>query len=86
MEGNNEEMATPISKRLSYSRSEQVGRAKFSWVYRGKLNGIIDIAVKRVEKSMIKVDPNDFLKGAGHQNIILHFSTKADFEFMWVVQ
>ena len=82
MEGNNEEMATQISKRLSYSRSEQIGRGNFSWVYRGKLNGIVDIAVKRVEKSMIKVDPNDFLKAAGHQNIILHFSTKADFEFM----
>ena len=51
MEGNNEEMATQISKRLSYSRSEQIGRGNFSWVYRGKLNGIHDVAVKRVEKT-----------------------------------
>lgn len=69
--------------KVSFSRSDFLGRGRFGSVFRGKLNNTLDIAVKRVEKRLVHIEADTFFRADGHANIIRHYCTKdKDVEFM----
>ena len=69
--------------KISFCRSDFLGRGRFGSVFKGKLNNTLDIAVKRVEKRIAHIEANAFFRADGHSNIIRHYCTKdKDVEFM----
>ena len=69
--------------KLSFSRSDFLGKGRYGSVFYGKLEGTLDVAVKRVEKRFTQVESKSLLKADGHPNIARYFCTKEnDPEFM----
>ena len=69
--------------KLSFCRADLVGKGRYSWVFRGKYDNMVEVAVKRLEKRESQVESHLFRKADGHHNIIRYFCTKEnDIEFM----
>ena len=65
--------------RISFNRSDFIGRGQFGCVFRGKLSGLFDIAVKRVEKKILKeenIPVGSLFRADAHPNIIRTYCTK----------
>ena len=68
--------------KLSFSRGDFIGRGRYGTVFRGKLEGSLNVAIKRLEKRFTQVESHSLLKADGHPNIIRYFSTEeSDIEF-----
>ena len=61
---------------LNFSNKDKLGlRGRYGIVFRGKLDGKLDVAIKRVEKKKTEVAESQFYyKTNGHPNIINFFS------------
>ena len=71
---------------LSVSKSEVLGiGCNATAVFKGHFMSAIDVAIKRVKKSFIRVESNQLLKAALHPNIIRYYATEDDhIEFLEV--
>ena len=70
---------------LSVSKSEVLGIGCNATVFKGHFMSAIDVAIKRVKKSFIRVESNQLLKAALHPNIIRYYATEDDhIEFLEV--
>ena len=72
--------------KISFNRSEVLGRGRFSKCFRGMYEGFIDVAVKRFEKSETKIDFEVLRKTRDrqdrHPNIARFYGAEdADVEF-----
>jgi serine/threonine protein kinase len=63
---------------LSLFKSEVLGKGCNGTVFRGHFLSTIDVAIKRVDKSFIRVESNLLLKAALHPNIIRYYATEDD--------
>ena len=72
--------------KLNFSRLDLIGKGRYGWVFKGKYNkGMIDVAVKRVEKRESQVESLLLSKADSHPNIVRYFCTKEnDVEFMYL--
>ena len=73
------EMNSIASEKLNFGKNDGLGvRGRFGTVYKGKLNGKLDVAIKQVEKARTKVAESDFYYYTnGHQNILNFFCVVA---------
>ena len=69
--------------KITFSRSERLGKGQFGCVFKGKYGkDLIDVAVKRLVKDETMVDSSLYCKAEGHTNIIKFFCLKKrDIEF-----
>ena len=71
--------------KISYNLEDLLGeRGRFGIVFKGKYDGLLDVAVKRVEKSLTQIEETKFYFNVnGHQNIVNYFCTEvSDLDFM----
>ena len=71
--------------KIGYSEKDLLEeKGRFGIVFKGKLNGKLDVAVKRVEKKLTKVEDSDFFYNVnGHPNILNFFCTiSADLKYL----
>ena len=63
--------------KISFNEKDFLGeRGRFGLVFKGKLNGTLDVAIKRVEKKVTKVEGSDFFYNVnGHYNILNFYCT-----------
>ena len=76
-------MQVEIDK-LRFRRSDRLGTGKFGWVFRGKYENVVTVAIKRMEKQLTELDSRLYSIANGHPNIIHYFYTNEDddFEFL----
>ena len=68
---------------LSICRTKYLGSGRFGKVFPCKYKGVVDVAVKRMEKELVQVDSNLLLMTIGHPNIVNYFDTdETDPEFI----
>lgn len=71
-----------IIGKISFDRSQVLGRGRFSKCFRGMYEGLVDVAVKRFEKSEIKIDFEVLRKTDRHPNVARFYGAEdADLEF-----
>jgi hypothetical protein len=75
---------------LSFSRADCLGSGRFGKVFIGKLtsdDGVIDVAIKRMEKEKIIVESIILPKVNGHPNVINYYTIdESDVEFTSVIK
>ena len=50
-----------MSEKLNFDKNDVLGaRGRFGTVYKGKLNGKLDVAIKQVEKTSTRLEESDF--------------------------
>ena len=61
-----------ISEKLNFGKNDVLGvRGSFGTVYKGKLNGKLDVAIRQVEKMRTKVEESDYYYSTnGHPNVV----------------
>jgi hypothetical protein len=70
--------------KLCFNREDFLGRGRYGTVFRGTLEGVLNVAIKRVEKRFTQVESHFLLKADGHPNVIRYFSTEeSDIEFTY---
>ena len=69
--------------RVCFNKKDLLGElGHFGWVFKGKYDDRLDVAVKRVQKRVTQVEESSFFFNVnGHPNIVNYFSTEVDFEF-----
>ena len=68
--------------KISFNRSEVLGRGRFSKCFRGMYEGLVDVAVKRFEKSETKIDFEVLRKTDRHPNVARFYGAEdTDVEF-----
>ena len=72
---------------LLFSQKDELGeRGRFGLVFRGKLDGKLDVAIKRVERKKTKFANSQFYYNAnGHPNIINFFCLVASGPYMYKI-
>ena len=71
--------------KIGYNKKDLLEKqGRFGLVFKGKLNGKLDVAAKRVEKKLTKVEDSDFFYNVnGHPNILNFFCTiSADLKYL----
>ena len=68
---------------LSFNREDVLGKGSYGFVYRGKYKDLIDVAIKRIVKEEFnKFEEEIFLRIGNHPNILHHYGTENDINFM----
>jgi len=74
-----------MSEKLNFGKNDVLGaRGRFGAVFKGQLNGKLDVAIKQVEKMKTRVEESDFYYNInGHPNVINVFCiVVSDSKFM----
>ena len=79
--------AEKIGTHFSILRAERLGIGRFGTVFPGKLKDVAEeVAIKRMEKTNVRVDFGLYVKANEHPNIITYYGTDysrdEDDEFM----
>ena len=68
---------------VSFNREDVLGNGSFAIVFRGKYEGSIDVAIKRIVKFEVNKFERDFMPTIeNHPNIIHFFCVEEDVDFM----
>jgi len=64
--------------KITFRRSDRLGTGKFGWVFCGKYEHVVTVAIKRMEKQLTKLDSRLYNIANGHPNIIHYFYSNED--------
>ena len=68
--------------KLSFFRLDTIGSGRFSSIFRGKFEGSIDVAIKRILLKEYTVNLDVFRLVQQHSNILRYYCSEQDIEFM----